>query len=362
MQPSSGRKILYGVHGYGRGHAIRAKAILPELARKHELLVLAGDDAYDLLHDAFPVVRIDTLRYRHDTSGHRSAWQTICHNTPRVCDLAFRGPQFQSVLREMRRFQPDVVISDSEAWTHHAARALGIPRISFDHYGVVAYCRLEMPIGWRIIAWLESLAYRTMVCGPQRIVVTAFYTGQPRRRGVRVVGPILRPEVRETSGALGEDLLVYFSNPSANFTPRIERTLHQLDCPVKVYGPKRNGKAGRITFCPISNRQFLRDLASCKAVFATAGNQLISESIHFGKPLLLLPEDSLEQRLNARLVDRWQIGMEIRHKQVTVERLGEFLQQVDAFAENIRKHQRDGLTQAIEAIEQAICRLAPKRS
>jgi UDP:flavonoid glycosyltransferase YjiC (YdhE family) len=34
-------RILYGVHGYGRGHAVRSLAVLSELRLRHEVLVLA---------------------------------------------------------------------------------------------------------------------------------------------------------------------------------------------------------------------------------------------------------------------------------------------------------------------------------
>jgi hypothetical protein len=56
-------RILYAVHGYGRGHATRTLAILPELARRHTLLCLAGGDAYTAIWPDFPVVRIPTLRF-----------------------------------------------------------------------------------------------------------------------------------------------------------------------------------------------------------------------------------------------------------------------------------------------------------
>jgi hypothetical protein len=35
-------RILYGVFGYGRGHATRALSVLPELMERHEVTVLAG--------------------------------------------------------------------------------------------------------------------------------------------------------------------------------------------------------------------------------------------------------------------------------------------------------------------------------
>ena len=70
-------KIAYGVHGYGRGHAARALAVLPELVRRHDLLVLAADDAYHALRVAYNVVRIPGLRYALGVGGRRSARGTI---------------------------------------------------------------------------------------------------------------------------------------------------------------------------------------------------------------------------------------------------------------------------------------------
>ena len=352
-------KILYGVHGYGRGHAVRAQAVLGELSRDCDVLVLAGDDAYDQLRGDHRVVRIPVLRYYHNKRGRRSSWLTIRRNARVVLDLLFAGPAFQMVLREMRRFAPDVVLSDSEGWTHRAARALGIPRISFDHYGIMAYCSLEMSPLDRLICRLESLVYGMLVCEPERIIVTAFYEGRPRRGNVvKVVGPILRPEVRRARPAAGEHLLVYFSNAPVHFTPHIEESLGKLGCPVKVYGPDREGTAGNIEFCRIANVPFVRDLASCRAVFSTAGNQLISEAIHFGKPLLVMPEKALEQRLNAQFVHRWEIGMRTRAEDVSAELLRGFLDRTDEFAANMRSHRRDGLAEAVAAIKQAVAELA----
>ena len=354
-------RILYGVHGYGRGHASRALAVLPELTRRHDILILAGDEAYHQLRVDFPVVRIPTLRYYQGKRHRRSARLTIRRNLPAVADLLMGGPAYRMVLDEMRRFAPDVVISDSEAWTHRAARTLRIGRISFDHYGIMVHCRPDMALGERLIGWAESLAYRMLVCKPERVIVTAFYDGPPRREGVRVVGPILREQVLRTQPVRGEHLLAYFSNAAAHFTPGIERAMAGLDCPVKIYGPQREAAQGNLEFCPIANEPFIRDLAGCRAVFSTAGNQLISEAIHFGKPLLVMPEAALEQKLNARFVRRWRIGMRTMPRAVTADLLRQFLGRSDEFAGNIPPRRRDGLAEAVEALEEAIEDLASQR-
>ena len=363
MHQASPRKILYGVHGYGRGHAARAQAVLPELVRRYDVLVLAGDDAYDQLQPTYRVVRIPTIRYHHRKRGRRSARLTLKRNTPAMGDLLLGGPVLQMVSDEISRFAPDVVLSDSEPWTHRAARALGVPRIGFDHFGIMAWCRLEMPLRWRFICRAESRLYRALMCDPERVIVTAFYSGRPRRPGVRVVGPILRELVRQTQPSEGGHLLAYFSNASVNFTPAVEAALRGLNCPVKVYArldrdPERTTPDGNLEFCPTANEPFVRDLAACRAVFATAGNQLISEAIHFGKPMLLMPEESLEQRLNARFVDDWQIGMQTRPKKVTADVLNGFLARRDELAACIPAHRRDGLAEALAAIDEGVEDLA----
>lgn len=269
-------------------------------------------------------------------------------------DLCWGGPIFQMVRSEIDRFAPDVVISDSEAWTHRVARKLEIGRISFDHYGIMAYCRIGMTPLQRLIADMESLVYRMIVCKPDRIIAAAFYPGKPRRKGVNVVGAILRKEVRQMAPTNGDYLLTYCSNADIHFTEQVEEALKQLDCPVLVYGPKRTGTRDNLEFRPISNQQFIKDLAGCKAVFSTAGNQLISEAIHFGKPLLLIPEQALEQRLNARFVENWNIGMQTKPKRVTPDLLREFLSRNNEFRNNIHAYQRDGVDEALQAIDSAI--------
>jgi len=334
---------------------------LPELIQRYDVLVLAGDDAWDQLHEDFPVVRIPVLRYYQRAGGRRSKSLTIRRNVVHLRDMLLGGPIRKRVSREIQRFGADVVISDSEGWAHHAAKRLGIPRISFDHYGIMTFCRPPMSRADRLVCWAESLVYRALVCNPDRVIAVAFFDAEPARPGVSVVGPILRQVARETAPTEGDYLLAYFSNAKANFTPQIEQALRDLDIPVVVYGPKRGGIDGTLDFRPAANLPFVRDLAGCRAVFSTAGNQLISEALHFGKPIMMMPEDSLEQRLNARIVCEWGIGMETRRGAVSVAALREFMARRDEFAAEAQLRRRDGLAEALAEIDRAIGDLTAQR-
>jgi len=340
---------------------MRALAVLPELAKRHEMLILAGGSAYEALHAEYPVTRIPTLTYALNRKGRRSAYRTIQRGLPAVMDLAANGPVSDMVADTIRDFAPEVVISDSEAWTHHAAARLGIPRISYDHFAVLAYCHWPMSWRQRLACRLEAAAYKKLMGRPERMVIVSFYDAPPRRHGVCVVGPVLRPLVRRASPSRGEHLLVYFSNGEKHFTPRVESALAELDMPVWVYGAGRDGRCGNIEFRPPSNTQFVADLASCRAVFATAGNQLISEAMHFGKPLLAMPEDSLEQQLNAAMVQRLGYGLRVRRDRISAATVRDLLSGEDRYSANLLAAARDGAAEAVKAIERFAEELACQR-
>jgi UDP:flavonoid glycosyltransferase YjiC (YdhE family) len=93
-------RILYGVHGYGRGHATRTLAVLPHLAARHHVLILAGGDAYQTISPAYQVVRIPTLAFAYNQGPgprRRSNRQTLRRNLPAVLDLLWQGPTFELV-------------------------------------------------------------------------------------------------------------------------------------------------------------------------------------------------------------------------------------------------------------------------
>jgi uncharacterized protein (TIGR00661 family) len=353
-------RILYAVHGYGRGHATRALALLPELARHHQLLVLAGGDAHAAIWPDFSAVRIPTLGFAYGrASGKRSNWHTLRRNLPASLDLLLHGPTFDMVQGVVRDFAPDVVISDAEAWSHQVARHLRIPRIGIDHIGILAHCRV--PVEWRdrLEARLDTFVYRTLMGRPDRVIVSSFYDAPPRRPGVVVVGTLPRQAVRELKPVRGEHLLAYFNRGEEQLRPPLVQALQQAGCPVHVYGTGRRGRDGALTFLPHSNLPFLEDLAACRAVLSTAGNQLMGEAIYLGKPVLVMPEHCVEQRLNAAAVVRLGIGERVTPREFTAERIRAFLGRLDAYAAATTAHVRDGRQETLAALDRFLAELAP---
>jgi uncharacterized protein (TIGR00661 family) len=352
-------RIAYGVFGYGRGHATRSAAVLSALIRQHQVLILAGGDAYDQLSLNFPVVRIPSMGYAYAPGGKRSNYLTLRQNAWYGLDVLFGGPVSQQVTAALSDFRPDVVISDAEPWTHQAARRLRIPRIGFDHFGILAHCRVPMPLLDRLLSVRDVWIYRMLMGRPERVIVSSFYPAPPRGPGIEVVGPLLRDEVLRFRPRDAGHYLCYLNKGEHLFTPRVEAALQHLPAPVLVYGTQRRGVHGRLDFRPLSNVPFVEDLAGCRAVISTAGNQLVGEALYLSKPMLVMPEDCVEQRLNAAAVARLGIGMATRMDRLSPAVVAEFVRREAEFREGMRRHVRDGRAEALSTIERYLRELAP---
>lgn len=354
-------RIAYGVFGYGRGHATRTASVLPDLCRRHEVQLFAGGDAYDQLSPQYPVVRIPTLGYGYGPDGKTTAWRTLCKNAWHILEMVFHGPEFQLVRDAVLDFRPDILISDAEPWTHRVARHLKIPRIGFDHFGIMVYCKPRIPLGDRIRSRRDVLVYRWLMGKPDRIIVSSFYHARPRWPRVRVIGPLLRDEVLNAHPTRGDYLLAYFNKGQHQFAPRVEQTLRDVGLPVRIYGVPRHGTDGPLSYRPASNVPFVEDMAGCRAIVSTAGNQLVGEAVHLGKPMLVMPEASVEQRLNASSLARRGFGMQCSQEAFDGDVLQRFLDNEAVYLENIRRSVRNGRQEAVATLEEFIAELTPPR-
>lgn len=351
-------RIAYGVMGYGRGHAMRSLSVLPALQQQHEVTVFTAGDAYEVLAPKFPTVRIPMVGYRYNASGRHSTVKTLRENLSPMADLMLHGHGMQQVERELTRRGVEVVISDSEAWCHRAAQRLFLPRISFDHVGILAYCKPHFPPELWLTGMRDAMGYRSLMGIPERILISSFYPAEGKYPGVKLVGPMLRDVVKATKPTRGNYLLAYFNKGEHQYRPHIDRALRLLDIPVKVYGTPYRGQVENLEFRPLSNERFVQDLAGCRAVLSTAGNQLIGEAIHFGKPILAVPEDAFEQRLNAHMIERMGVGLKSTLSGLTPSDVDRFLANEHSYRSHMKEHAGDGRDEAIATLQQFIEELA----
>ena len=347
-------RIAYTVMGYGRGHAMRTAAVLPGLERDHEVRVFAGRDAHDMLARDHDSVEIPVIGYQYGSHGRISSRRTLVRNAPLVADLMAAGPRTRAVWQQMADFAPDIVISDSETYGHRFARHHAIPRIGFDHVGIMAYCHCDFAPGDALAGIRDGLGYRAFMGDPDRVIVSSFYPARPRRDTVQLVGPILREPVRHATPYRGNRVLVYLNKGAHQYTPAVDTALRACGENVIIYGTTHRGTSANLEFKAPSQQGFIDDLAAAKAVVSTAGNQLLSEAIYLGKPVLALPEDAVEQRLNAQAVRTMGVGTSASLHKLSLSCLGEFLENGDAHAAATAAHRSDGLPAAEAALRRHI--------
>ena len=87
--------------------------------------------------------------------------------------------------------------------------------------------------------------------------------------------------------------------------------LRNLSRRVIVYGYDRQGSEGNLEFKKRSDDGFLDDLASCSYLICGGGHTVVSEALHYGKPILCFPGYYFEQELSAYYVDRLGYGLHV---------------------------------------------------
>ncbi len=295
-------RIIYGVHGTGHGHAIRALTIARHFV-EHEFLFLSHGAGAALLRPEFPVLEspcLVTVVRRHKVEAMATAYQNI---------LVFQ--QSHSIGRRLReiidRFQPDLALTDYDFFLPRVSRRLGLPCLSLDHQHVISAGR--HPVPWRQVAdyLLTKGIIDLLFSEADAFLATSFFRPpEPIAAKVRVVPPLLRDRVIACQREVGSHVVAYQGYETfQHFFP----LLQTIPRPVMVYGFNQEGRQGNLHFKKNSETGFLHDLASCSYLICGGSHTLLSEALYLGKPVLSFPiKSAFEQYLNAFYLERLGFG------------------------------------------------------
>ncbi len=334
-------RIIYGVAGEGSGHSSRAREMAAHLcAQRHDLWLASYDRGFRNLKDDFRILEIEGLCIASE-DNKVSVAKTLTENLKRL-------PAGHRTLQQLRQlfkeFQPDCVITDFEPMTAYLAHHYEVPLITLDNQHRMRYLKYDCPREWALDRRLTKNVIRAMVPRPDVSLVTAFCSGETRNDRTFVFPPILRREVLQLTPSQDDHILVYVTSGFESLLSEL-RGFHRET--MLVYGYERSDRDGVLSFKPFSKVGFLRDLASAKAVIATAGFTLISEALCLKKPYLALPmQGQFEQQLNAFQLS--QLGYGKSASDVTPESVGDFLYRLPEYRERLNTYQA-GDNRAIKA-------------
>lgn len=329
-------RIVYGVSGEGVGHASRAREMVSHLeGRGHQVMVVSYGKGYRDLSSKFQVFETEGLTIE-TIDNAVSVVKTFTENLARLAPGQKKLSELKHQLFD--EFQPHCVITDFEPMTAYLANWYDLPLITIDNQHRMRYMEYPCPRHLRGSALVTETVIRSMVPRPDVSLVTTFYFGEVKNNRTFLFHPILRQEVLGTSPRRGTHVLVYLTR---GFDTFIDHLLGFGRERFYVYGTGHSGREKNLVFKSFSRSGFLHDLAGCKAVMATAGFTLITETLYLGKPYLALPmKGQFEQELNGFLLEN--LGYGKNCPRVSSEAIGDFLYRLPEYRDRLKSYCRAG--------------------
>ncbi|MDM8554984.1 glycosyltransferase family protein [Desulfococcaceae bacterium HSG7] len=350
-------KIIYGVCGEGSGHSSRAREMARHLVKQgHLVKIVSYDRGIANLKDEFDVFETEGLHIA-SADNKVSKVKTFTHNLKKLRP----GHKAVTALKEnlFKTFKPDCVITDFEPMTAYLAGHYEIPLISLDNQHRLRYIKLPCPGRLKNDFRLTKNIIRAMVPKPDVSLITTFYYDKIKNDRTFAFPPILRQEVIDERPSDGAHILVYLSFGFDSFIKIIERFNRETFI---VYGYDKHETHGALTYKPFSKKGFLRDLATSKAVMATAGFTLMTEAFYFRKPYLALPmAGQFEQEINGVLMEKMGYGKNMTR--ISEEAAGDFLYRLPDYKENLADYSAEDNTKITRKLDKLLkndCRLLKK--
>lgn len=345
-------KIMYGVNGEGMGHATRSEVVIGALRERHDVRVMASGAAF---------------RHFDGRPGHVSqifgpsfameAGQIRRFGSVRLTAASLRRELPSSVrtwMDAVREWRPDVVITDFEPLSGVYARWSRTPLICVDNIHMIHRCRHDDAIleGARDDYRIARAVAGVMVPLAGDYVITTFFRPAGLRGRIKLVPPIVRPEIVAAQPRRGEHLLVY-----SDGSPGLADALRACGLPCRVYGmrdgPLVGTSDGLIDYRPRSVDGFLADLVSARGIVTGGGFSLLSEAIYLGKPALSVPlRGQFEQLMNARYLEREGFG--VYAPEIDAEVLSSFVARLDDYQARLNAYQQDGNSVALDVIKSRV--------
>ena len=304
-------KVLFIIQGEGRGHLTQAITLESMLRRNgYDVVeVLVGQSSSRHLPGFFnrsikaPVKRFLSPNFLPTPANRRvNLLRSVAYNLLRL-PAYFRSMRY--IDRRIRETGAELVVNFYElltGLTYFFFRP-SVPQVSIGHQYLFLHPAFRFPQKSRTELFLLRLFTRLTSIGACRRLGLSFrpMDDRPVSR-IRVVPPLLRPEVLACESKKGNYLHGYLLN--AGFADDVLgwHSRHPR-VPLHFFWDKPGEEEtccmdDTLTFHQIDDMKFLRYMAGCRAYATTAGFESVCEAMYLGKPLLMVPAH-IEQDCNA---------------------------------------------------------------
>lgn len=340
-------KILYSVAGEGLGHAVRSKAVIESLAYRNKVRIAASSKSYLYLSKFFDAEEIDYFNIIY-LNNKAANLLTFFSNFIRFPVILARG---WKILRIINEFKPDIIITDFEPLVSYFAYFKKIPLISIDNQHIITNAlHKNIPKKYWLDAIITKLVIKLFIVKSRKFFINSFYNCRLKDKNSVLIKPLLRKEIINSKTSDKNHILVYQTSKSNN---GLINELQKINEKFIVYGFYENKNLGNVILKDVGEKEFLKDLASCKAVITNGGFTLISEALYLEKPILSIPvKRQFEQTLNAIYLEK--MGYGIHAEGTSREIIEKFINDIPKFRKKLMGYKKYGNGEALRKINRAI--------
>jgi uncharacterized protein (TIGR00661 family) len=324
-------RIYFSVCGIGLGHAGRCIPIARDLEKRGaEIMFSTYRDAVKYIEsEGFPLVNAPPVGFVVKPDGTVDFRQTVANPGPILASFTLTK-QIEFEIRYIRAFKPDVVVSDSRVSPLIAAKILDVPDVCIlNQFQIIIprrsrLLRLAKLVDTGALAvigklWTSGATHLMIPDFPPPYVLSAGNLRIPKayQRRAKIIGPILPvhpddlPEKEELREKLGLNdspfIFVPISGPvkeRAYITGLLQRILPEMPGEYQIvlslgypnYG-KEPVKKGNVTIYGWVPNRF-EYLKACDLVISKAGHGTLTQSMSYGKPMILIPTPSHTEQLS----------------------------------------------------------------
>jgi uncharacterized protein (TIGR00661 family) len=341
-------KILYGVAGEGMGHAIRSKIIIKHLLKKHDLHIVSSRKPYEFLSGYFDnVYDIHGLHISYKNNRVQSI-KTFLHNVYRLPRGSYRS--FKKLVEIIKKSKPDVVISDFEPFTSLVSKFFGIPLVSIDNMHLMTNCKIKIPKRYYKDYIAAKLVIKSFITKADYYLINTFFYPKIKKRNTFLFPPVIRDEILNARVKNKGHILVYQTSKT---NKGLKKALKKIDEKFIIYGLDVSKKEENLILKKFDEKGFIEDLVSCKAIITNGGFGTITEAMCVGKAVLSIPvRKQFEQVLNAIFVEK--LGYGEFHKKLKVDKIKEFISNIDTYRKNLKKYKREDNSRIIKKLDNII--------
>jgi uncharacterized protein (TIGR00661 family) len=348
-------KIWYSVFGEGMGHAIRSAVVIEELSKRHNILITACDKAYPYLKKKFGInvhkIEGNNLIYENNKVNIEKTIKYFIENySQNIKKNIFHGYNY------IKKFNPEVIISDFEPLSHYFGMVLNIPVISVDNINVLNKCKINVESKHLLSYLTAKTIIKAFHPRSDYYLITAISNFKTLSNNVYLFKPIIRKKIIKSKPQKKNYCLVYQTSPSNHKLIMLMKSINEKFI---VYGMKKTGIDKNIKFQKFSENKFIEDLRSCKAVILNGGFTLLTEAIYLKKPILAVPiQNQYEQIFNGITLKKCGFGN--WHEELNKKKIENFFSNIKTYEHNLKKIKKWDNSEIIEKIEKLCIKLSKK--